>query len=120
MKAAGIIFVAFAGLSVFWILTGKQTGVTTSISSPLNSIGGLAGQGLSTLGSAGQSNDAPIAAGLGTGLTAPAPAGPETTGLLGPLGGFTAPTPTPNSLFNNPSGGSIPGLNSLNLLQGTP
>ncbi len=78
MKAVGIVLIAFAGLTVYWIVTGKGSGnstVTTVISSPLNSIGGLAGQGNQTLAS---------------------------TGLTPPSSGFTVPTPsTPPGLFSS-------------------
>lgn len=80
MRAAGILILALAGLTAYWVITGKGKGSTTTqeiISSPLNALGEPAGQGTQTLSSTGLTPPS-------FGFTPPAPAPPSVTGLFNP------------------------------------
>ncbi len=109
MRAAGILLLAFGGLTLYWVITGKGSSggtPTQVISSPLNSIGGLAGQGTSTLQSTGQAPP-------GDTFTPPAPVPPDLNtlerntllqlqGLGQPSSSVTAVDPTLNQLIYGP------------------
>ncbi len=99
MRAAGILLLAFGGLTLYWVVTGKGksgSGPALQIlSSPLNALGEPAGQGLQTLSS---------------------------TGLTPPSAGFTVPTPTTPNLGSLGTGQANSGATALDptqqLLQG--
>lgn len=85
MRAAGILVLVLAGLTAYWVVTGRGSGSASgttaeSISSPLNALGGLAGQGNQTLSSTGLTP--PPQANLGSGFTPPPPTTPNLTQLL--------------------------------------
>ncbi len=97
MRAAGILLLAFGGLTLYWVVTGKgKSGpIQQIISSPLNALGEPAGQGLQTLSS---------------------------TGLTPPSAGFTVPIPTTPNLGSLGTGQANSGATALDptqqLLQG--
>jgi hypothetical protein len=96
MRAAGIVLLALAGLTAYWVVTGRQTSLPQLNTNVLQLTGSGTGGAVSQPGLTGLTD---------TGFTAPAPVTPPLNLLTQPRGGVVPPSvtavnPTLDQLLN--------------------